>query len=90
MKRMNMLMCTKGIVQLMLLISSFELTTPHIKYYYGLICFNYTFCRIRVAAAAAASSMARAPSIRRLTAQKVSVFVSFITNIHSTCITFFV
>ena len=31
------------------------------------------FCRIRVAAAAAASSMARSPSIRRLTIQKGAV-----------------
>lgn len=30
-------------------------------------------CRIRVAAAAAASNVARAPSIRRLTAQKGAV-----------------
>ena len=62
-------------MQLMLLIRSFKLSTPHIKVVF--ICFNDTFCRIRVAAAAAASSMARAPSIRRLTAQKVAVFVSF-------------
>ena len=34
---------------------------------------NYIPCRIRVAAAAAASSVARAPSVRRLTAQKASV-----------------
>ena len=73
MKQMSMLMFTKGTAELMLLISSFKLSTRHIKCY----CFvysNYTSCRIRVAAAAAASSMARAPSIRRLTAQKVQMF----------------
>jgi hypothetical protein len=36
---------------------------------------NYVPYRIRVAAAAAASSVARAPSVRRLTAQKASVSV---------------
>lgn len=40
-------------------------------------CFNFkaisAFCRIRVAAAAAASSMARIPSIRKLTALKGAV-----------------
>lgn len=38
---------------------------------------NYLPYRIRVAAAAAASSVARAPSVRRLTAQKASVSAIF-------------
>jgi len=36
-------------------------------------CISIVFCRIRVAAAAAASSMARAPSVRRMTGQKGAV-----------------
>ena len=88
-RRMNMLMSTKGVMSI-----NFYLLFQYLYLAFSTIlapsASNLTriitmFCRIRVAAAAAASSVARAPSLRRLNQKAAVSCFAFFLRIFSVC-----